>query len=144
MINFKNIHIGQIIKKRCAEIDIKSHTICEHLQCTEKDIQETFISQSIDTSLLLQWSKLLEYDFFRIYTQHITLFTSYPKTPDSSSVGEQKPQPQYSKNIYTKEIIDFILDSVNSGLKTKKQIIEEYRIPKTTLYKWFKKYNTDE
>lgn len=45
----------------------------------------------------------------------------------------------FRKNIYTREVIDFILEMVEKREKTKKQIIEEYNIPKTTLYKWIEK-----
>ena len=48
--------------------------------------------------------------------------------------------PQFRKNIYTKEIIDFILEQIETKQKTIKQVIEEYKIPKTTLYKWISKY----
>ncbi|WP_338075515.1 hypothetical protein [Chryseobacterium lathyri] len=33
-----------------------------------------------------------------------------------------------------------MLHLVASGEKSKTQIIEEYKIPKTTLYKWIKKH----
>ena len=48
--------------------------------------------------------------------------------------------PQFRKNIYTKEIIDFILERIENGEMTKNQVIEQYGIPKTTLYKWIDKY----
>lgn len=54
--------------------------------------------------------------------------------------NEKTSLPRFRKNIYTKEVIDFILELVNVGEKTKRQIIEEYCIPKTTLYKWISKY----
>ena len=48
--------------------------------------------------------------------------------------------PQFRKNIYTKEVIDFILAQISSGAMTKNQVTEVYKIPKTTLYKWIKKH----
>lgn len=48
--------------------------------------------------------------------------------------------PQFRKNIYTKEIIDFILEQIMSEKMTKVEVIAKYRIPKTTLYKWISKY----
>ncbi len=98
-------------------------------------------SESMNTEILLKWSKLFEYDFFRIYSQHLILYA--PSSVDEKA-KEQKSKttslPQIRKNIYTKEIIDFILELIATGKKTKAQIIEEYRIPKTTLYKWESKY----
>ena len=98
--------------------------------------------ESLDTELLLKWSKLLEYDFFRIYTQHLILYA--PSSRAESLVIEKKSKksvlPQFRKNIYTKEIIDFMMQLLKTGEKSKLQIVEEYRIPKTTLYKWIDKY----
>ena len=31
-------------------------------------------AKSIDTETLLKWSNLLDYDFFRVYTQHLILY----------------------------------------------------------------------
>ena len=47
----------------------------------------------------------------------------------------------FRKNIYTREIIDFILEQINTNVKTPKQVVDDYNIPKTTLYKWMSKYN---
>ncbi|WP_317043240.1 helix-turn-helix domain-containing protein [Chryseobacterium sp. OV279] len=90
----------------------------------------------MDSDLLLKWCKLLEYDFFRMYTQHLILYS-----PATKQIKAETTLPRFRKNIYTKEIIDYILDLVQTGEKSKKQIIEEYKIPKTTLYKWISKYN---
>lgn len=99
--------------------------------------------ENLETDVLLKWCKLLDYDFFRIYTQHLILYS-----PPFSS-GYKKPEksnltlPKFRKNIYTKEVIAFIIEMVETGTKSKQEIIEGYRIPKTTLYKWLSKYNTD-
>ena len=108
------------------------------MKCDEEEINEMFLNESIQTNILLRWSKLLSYDFFRVYSQHL-IFYAPPSKGDSSPEKSNTQLPQFRKNIYTKEIIDFVLEELNSGNKTKKQIIEEYRIPKTTLYKWISK-----
>ena len=72
-------------------------------------------SKSIDVNILLKWSKLLDYGFFRIYT------TSHPFC--SSRIGyKQNPQkntelPQFRKNIYTIEIIEFVLEMIKNESK---------------------------
>ena len=47
----------------------------------------------------------------------------------------------FRKNIYTKEIIDFILELIKTKTKTTTEITQLYGIPKTTLHNWIKKYN---
>jgi len=49
--------------------------------------------------------------------------------------------PNFRKSIYTKELIDFIIELVSTGKKTRNEVIDQYKIQKTTLYKWFQKYN---
>ncbi len=141
-MNYKNIHIGEVIKQRVAESGIEMSRICNFLKSTEEEIPEMYASKSLDTEILLRWSKLLEYDFFRIYTQHLILYAPQGSANYNTTVPEKKNSslPQFRKNIYTKEVIDFILELLKTGEKTKTQIVEEYRIPKTTLYKWIEKY----
>jgi hypothetical protein len=122
-VNFKNIHIGILINQAVTESGIEMSRICNFFKCKEKEVTEMYQAKSLDTEILLKWSKLLEYDFFRIYTH------------------KKSSLPQFRKNIYTKEIIDFILEQISNGKMTKNEVIERYRIPKTTLYKWISKYS---
>ena len=102
--------------------------------------KEMYKHKSLDTEILLKWSKLLEYDFFRIYTQHLILYAP-PVKQEENENNKKSSLPQFRKNIYTKEIIDFILEQISNGKMTKNEVIERYRIPKTTLYKWISKYS---
>ncbi|PRB00664.1 transposase [Chryseobacterium sp. MYb7] len=139
---FKDIHVGELIQKRVEETGFSSDRVMNFMQCSHEELRQMYKSKSLDTETLLKWSKLLSYDFFRIYSQHLVLYSPpsssefYQKTKD-----ERKTQlPEFRKNIYTLEMITFILSLLKANEKTKKEIIEEYRIPKTTLYKWIKKY----
>lgn len=139
--NFKEISIGVLIHQRVKEAKMDMSCICSFLNCTKTEVQNTYSCKSLSSEMLLQWSKLLEYDFFRIYSQHLILY-SPPSSRDSNKVikNRKKVRPQNSKNIYTIEIIHFILELIEKGKKTKIQINYEYGIPKTTLYKWINKY----
>jgi transcriptional regulator with PAS, ATPase and Fis domain len=98
--------------------------------------------EDMATNILLKWCKLLKYDFFRIYTQHLALF-SPPVSHDNKDPDRKSELPQFRKNIYTKVMIDFILELISTEQKTTRQVIDEYKIPKTTLYKWISKYKID-
>ena len=139
MLNIKNIHIGQMIKKRIAESEVETLRICNFFKCTEDEVIEMYQQENLPTDILLKWSKLLEYDFFRIYTQHLILYAP-PSAKEQDSKTEKSSLPQFRKNIYTKEIITFILEQIDSGAMTKIEVMEQYKIPKTTLYKWIDKY----
>ncbi|WP_434981071.1 transposase [Daejeonia sp. YH14] len=139
-MNFKILHIGQMIEKKVTESGIEMSRICNFFKCSEKEIQKIYQAKSLDTEILLKWSKILNYDFFRIYTQHLILYAP-PSAREEKDVKKKKSSlPQFRKNIYTQEIIGFILEQVKTGKQSKKEIIEKYRIPKTTLYKWISKY----
>lgn len=141
-MNFKEIHIGRLIKDRVSEYHLDIARISNFLNCSDEDIQQMYLEKELKTDLLLKWSKLLEYDFFRLYSQHLILYAPQSgKDKDSENKNKSK-LPTFRKNIYTREVIDFILELYNGGEKTKNQIIEEYKIPKTTFYKWLKKYNS--
>ena len=139
-MNFKNIHIGTLINQAVTESGIAMSRICNFMKCEEEEVKQIYLQENLSTDILLKWSKLLEYDFFRIYSQHLILYA--PVSADNENTKTQKTNlPQFRKNIYTKEIIDFILEQVSSGEMTKTQVMEKYKLPKTTLYKWISKYN---
>ena len=121
------------------ESGIEISRICNFMKSTEEEIEEMYQSKSLDTEVLLKWSKLLGYDFFRVYSQHLILYAP-PSATEQKFENTRTKLPQFRKNIYTKEVIDFILEQIHSKEMTKNQVIERYRIPKTTLYKWISKY----
>lgn len=139
-MNFKNIHIGTLINQAVTESRIAMSRICNFMKCNEEEINQMYLQENLPTDILLKWSKLLKYDFFRLYSQHL-IFYAPPSSEEKTNTKPKTILPQFRKNIYTKEIIDFILEQVSSGEMTKTQVMEKYKIPKTTLYKWISKYN---
>jgi len=143
-MNFKEINIGKLIHERSKELEVDHERICKFLDCTEEEITKMYTSEHIDTRFLLRWSKLLEYDFFRIYSQHLILFAPSGNTSKSTKRnGNNSGLPVFRKNIYTREVIFFILELIQSNEKSTFQIIDEYGIPKNTLYNWIKKYENE-
>ncbi|GAB0157163.1 hypothetical protein CHRYSEOSP005_24330 [Chryseobacterium sp. Alg-005] len=138
-MNLKDIHIGHLIKVRFEEVEMSLERACKFLKCHEKDIVKMYGSSSIDTDILLRWSKLLEYDFFRLYSGHLILY-SPPAAPEKKNQKKIKQSlPVFRKNIYTQEIKDFIIGKVKNGHMTVPEAMNAYNIPKTTIYKWMKK-----
>lgn len=138
-MNFKNIHIGQLLEKQVTESGIEMSRICNFLHCTKEEVREMYSSDSLNTEILLRWSKLLEYDFFRLYTQHLILYAPASST-ENTGINKKTSLPKFRKNIYTQEVIDFVLEQIESEKMTRNQVIERYKIPKTTLYKWISKH----
>ena len=140
MMDIKNINIGEYIQIRVQETEIPIERICNFLKTDQKTVLEMYTQKSLPTDILLRWSKLLEYDFFRLYSQHLILYA-----PPGPEIPKEKTTklPQFRKNLYTKEIIEFVLELIQTEKKTRLQIVQEYKIPKTTLYKWIDKYKKD-
>jgi len=139
-MNYINIHIGSLIKQAVIEQKKDMASICSFMKCTELQVREMFMQKSMDTDYLLKWSKLLDYDFFRMYTQHLILYAPSPNLKCEKSKNTNSQLPQFRKNIYTREIIDYILEQVQTKEMTIHDILVKYRIPKTTIYKWISKY----
>ncbi|CAA7392980.1 transposase [Chryseobacterium fistulae] len=139
--NFKHIHLGSLLKARTQELLLKSASLCAFFGCETQDLEKMYDSQSLDMELIVKWSKVLGYDFFRIYSTHLILYA--PQVTQVRTIETKPKNPleiSFRKNIYTKEIIDFILEMLSTGEKSKGQIIEEYGIPNSTLHKWLDKY----
>jgi len=139
--NYKEVNIGKLIEKKWKESEIDIIRVCAFFGCDEEEIKKSFLEKSMESDAILRWSKLLEYDFFRIYSQHLIL---YAPAKGSGSISPKVSLLEFRKNIYTKELIEFIIETIETGEKTRLQVIEEYRIPKTTLYKWLVKYKKNE
>ncbi|WP_449386885.1 transposase [Chryseobacterium lineare] len=133
----KEIHIGEMLFRAVTERDIHEERICKFFGCSSSEISGMYTCKSMDTILLLKWSKLLEYDFFRIYSQHLILYS-----PPIKAIGKANSYhslPKFRKNIYTNEAINFFLELIASGEKTIAQILVEYGVPKSTMYRWLSK-----
>lgn len=135
--DLKKIYIGHLIKQRVSECDISVTRICKFLKCTEEEVEKIYKKESVEAEQLLQLSKLLEYDFFRLYSQHLILYSPPASVAYNSCTTNL---PSFRKNIYTREIIEFILDLLETKQKSKVEITKEYGIPRNTLYKWVSKY----
>ncbi len=135
---YKEIHIGEMIRNKVNEMEVTVQHIAEVFRVPAEAVLETFDKPEISTGELLRWSKLLRYDFFRVYSQHLILYTPQYPTPVKRKTPSKSMQ--FRKNIYSDELIEFVLELIKTGKKTRQQIVDDYRIPKTTLYKWITKH----
>lgn len=142
-IDLKNIHIGNLICKRVKEMEIQNNRICNFLNCNEKDIEKMYSSEEMETGTLMRWSKLLEYDFFRLFSQHLILYSPPTRENEKKKINKST-LPQFRKNLYTREIINFIVELYITKQKSKAQIMTDYGIPKATLHRWIEKYSRNE
>ncbi|RNA60483.1 transposase [Chryseobacterium nematophagum] len=136
--NFKQIHVGSLVQQKVKENGLEISQICACFGKKEEDITQMYVSETLDTDILLTWSKLLDYNFFRIYSEHLILYS--PPSQAYNKGGKKIIYPYHRKNIYTRGMIDFILEELDSGEKSMQQVKQEYGIPKSTLHKWIDKY----
>ena len=144
MLDYKEIHIGQHIKRISKVKQLSISRACRFLGCNAHDIDQMFTQESLDAKLLLKWSKLLDYNFFMFYHTHLQLYKpSAAKAKLNNEVPNQKKGDyNFRKNLYSPEVINWILEQFNNQTLTIKDIIERYNIPKTTIYRWIKRNET--
>lgn len=141
--NFKNIHIGKLIQLRMQECDISIDRACRFLKVSEEEIEYMLSQESLESKSLLQWSKLLEYDFFRLYSQHLILYSPQDINKVKRKKKKDTSLPVFKKNIYTHEVIMYLVGLVESGCKSTRNIQDEYNIPSTTVFRWVNKYGNN-
>ena len=142
--NFKNIHMGRLIGRYMQECGIDVQRAASFLKVDEEELEQMYTRKSLDCETLLRWSKLLKYDFFRIYSQHLILYS-----PQDANITRRKKEvksglPDFKKNIYTEEVILYLVELVTNGKMTYKQIQTEYNIPSSTVLRWKHKYGKPE
>lgn len=124
-----NIHIGEKIKQRAKELRIGPTELAEKISTSKQNIYGIFKRESIDTGLLYQISRALNYDFFALYTN--------PKlTPTKEAVLEKKarakakayavPEDMPEYNLIKNQLLDLkekyeLLKKVNTLLEKKKK-----------------------
>ena len=62
------MHIGKLIKKKVTEKGMTVVSFASRLSCTRVNAYKIFSKKSIDTDMLTRISIILEYDFFRLYS----------------------------------------------------------------------------
>ncbi|WP_353050521.1 transposase [Chryseobacterium sp. ISL-6] len=125
-----------------SELNIDESRICAFFSLTSQEISSMYREEDMDSKYMLMWSKLLEYDFFRLYSQHLILYA--PQSGILGSARKSTSLPVFRKSLYTKEMIDFIVELLQTKQKTESEINKQYNIPRTTINKWRKKYGKNE
>jgi plasmid maintenance system antidote protein VapI len=67
------IHIGSIIKEKFDELGLSVSWFAKELCCDRTNVYSIFKRESIDTSLLVKISIILNHDFFRYYSLDLNI-----------------------------------------------------------------------
>lgn len=65
------LHIGELIRKRMEKQQISIVWLAKHLSCSRTDVYKLLNKYSLDTEILAKISKLLDFDFFSLYSEEI-------------------------------------------------------------------------
>lgn len=123
-IYHNQILIGKHLKEVVEIKGVKMERILNFFHLTDEDeIMVMYEAKSLDTEVLLKWCKLLEYNFFLLYHNHLLLFSSAASNArlKPKQINSQTKHLHLKKNIYTKEIKDFIIHLVVTEQMTKKR-----------------------
>lgn len=138
------IHIGELIKKKLDESGMDKTVFANRIKKSYPTTLNIFKKKSIKTEDLLKISKVLKYDFFRVYSAEIQL--TCPKATNNVRIGSAKEtatvesgMPRFKKNLYSSEFIETLVRDINDGKMTRYEAMKKYELPKTTLYRWCRK-----
>jgi len=70
----KKIHIGKRIREVASERNVSAPELAEALSCTRKHIYKIFQKDSLNSELLMNFSKALRYDFFAEYSKCLQIW----------------------------------------------------------------------
>ena len=62
-------HIGELIKEELHKQGRSNVWLAQQLSCNVRTVAKIFHKQTIDTQQLMQISKILNYDFFKIFSE---------------------------------------------------------------------------
>ena len=139
MDKYKKIHIGKHIQHVVLKSGISLGKICQYMQSTPNEIEEMYAKSSIDSSVLLKWSKLLNYNFFMFYNTHLQLYKPKASTARLKETKESDSLYDFSRKYYSNEVKEFVLNKIKKEELTVADVISKYNIPRTTIYRWVKK-----
>lgn len=65
------IHIGKCIRKQVEEQGKTSVWLAQELGCHRTNLYKIYDKRTIDTGILLRISRILEFDFFSLYSHEL-------------------------------------------------------------------------
>lgn len=145
-MDYKDIHIGSHIRFVSGFRGLTLSRASSYFGCSAQSILDVYRSKTLDSGVLLGWCKLLDYNFFMFYHSHLQLYKPSasltrltPKTTQTPNVLEGYT---FRKNLYSPDIIDWLMNKIDSGELSVSDVMRLYHIPKTTIYRWRKKYKS--
>ncbi|MDR6461746.1 hypothetical protein J2783_000229 [Chryseobacterium sediminis] len=101
--DIKNIHMGDLITQRIKEFEIDQIRICKFLKCTDEELTKILSQKSIESDLILRFSILLEYDFFRVYSHYLILYAP-PAKVNIGNATTKSSLPSSEKNCIPRKL----------------------------------------
>ncbi|MEY8758924.1 transposase [Chryseobacterium tongliaoense] len=136
----RNVHIGFLIKQQVIQSNVDLHYICHFFSSDEQEIYRMYSSRSLDTKVLLKWCRLLEYDFFKVYSESFRLYSTKSAVSKYTVIRRKKRITSVRQKLYTNETKDLLINLIITGQKSIVQIVKEYNISKPVIYGWLRKY----
>lgn len=65
------LHMGNLIRQRMKEKQISVVLMAKHLSCSRNNVYKLLNKYSMDTEVLVKISRLLDFDFFELYSKEI-------------------------------------------------------------------------
>jgi transcriptional regulator len=132
-----HIHVGKLVLEKLRERGMKKAEFGRRINKSRQNVHSILRRPALDTDLLSQISKVLEYNFFQVLAEKLDIEQSYPVLMEEKSpYKKEKPEKirnkeqlqslarqlkQAEKEISYLKKINSLLDKKNQNLKLKKQ-----------------------
>jgi transcriptional regulator with XRE-family HTH domain len=123
------IHVGKLVLDKLKERGMKKSEFARRINKSRQNVQDIFKRESLDTHLLFDISKVLEFNFFEILSDQVNVPSSVLLMEESGNYKAVKNEKQKQKNQLLslskllkqaqKEII--YLKKINNLLEKKKE-----------------------
>jgi hypothetical protein len=124
------------------ERNIEEDEILKYFKITKESLDEIYNTKNVKLYELLEWSKFLRFDLFRLFSMHLMLHHGISISKSLKADGNAGISIR--KNVYTQEIKVFVVSQIRNEEISVPDAIRKYSIPKTTLYKWLKQVSYEE
>lgn len=119
-----DLHVGKIVLNKLKEKGMKKSEFARRINKSRQNVQDIFKRQSLDTHLLLDICKVLDYNFFEILSDQLNISPLNQFMEDRASYKPAKTQKGQMQNmakqlkLAQKEIT--YLKKINTLLEKKK------------------------
>lgn len=93
------IHVGKLILDKLRERGMKKAEFARRINKSRQNVQDILTRPALDTDLLSQISKVLDYNFFQILAEKVNIEQPFPMAMEEKSPYQKKEKPRTKEQL---------------------------------------------